>query len=186
VATDGHGRLVTVAVAAEHLGVSQRTVRRRIREGSLPAERVRTPHGHEWRVVADTLSTATVTTDHGQGRPRPANGHGQPWPGGRGHGQGTDDGALRQALDLVAAHAAKIASLEQERFELAGRLGYLQAQLAAKDEQLKALQAPKEPIAPPPPAGAIFRPLPADPDPPRRPWWRLLGLRRLEEPWTNC
>lgn len=69
--------------------------------------------------------------------------------------------------------AALVDKLAQQNLEMAGRLGYLQAQLAARDEQIRALQAPKEPIAPPPPAGVIFRPLTGEPDPPRRPWWKL-------------
>ena len=71
--------------------------------------------------------------------------------------------------------AALVDKLTQQNLELAGRLGFYQAQLQQAQEQIKALQAPKEPIAPPPPAGAIFRPLPADPAPPRRPWWRFWG-----------
>jgi hypothetical protein len=73
------------------------------------------------------------------------------------------------------AQAEQIAKLQDERAELYGRLGYLQAELTQARERILALEAPKEPIAPPPPAGAIFRPLPAEPEPPRRPWWRFWG-----------
>jgi hypothetical protein len=65
--------------------------------------------------------------------------------------------------------------LTQQNLEMAGRLGYLQAQLTAKDEQIKALEAPQGADRTAPPAGAIFRPLPAEPEPPRRPWWRFWG-----------
>ena len=76
---------------------------------------------------------------------------------------------------MPLAPVAELRRLNDERAELYGRLGYMQAQLAAKDETIRALQPPREPIAPPPPTGAIFSPLPAEPDPPRRPWWRFWG-----------
>ena len=73
----------------------------------------------------------------------------------------------------ILALVAEVRRLNDERAELYGRLGYMQAQLAAKDETIKALEAPKEPPAPTRPAGVVFAPLPAEPDPPRRPWWKL-------------
>ncbi|HEY3078903.1 MAG TPA: hypothetical protein VGM69_03255 [Chloroflexota bacterium] len=58
------------------------------------------------------------------------------------------------------------------RFEMAGRLGYFQAELEHARQTITALEAPKEPIAATP-AGPVFAPLPAEPEPPRRPWWRF-------------
>jgi len=84
-----------------------------------------------------------------------------------------DDRSSSALIAMVADLHGQIRKLEQERFEMAGRLGYFQAELEHARQTIKALDAPKEPIAPLPPAGAIFRPLPADPDPPRRPWWRF-------------
>jgi hypothetical protein len=71
--------------------------------------------------------------------------------------------------------------LQDERAELFGRLGFYQAQLAARDEQIKALTAPKEPepntqnsdrtATPTPPR---WPEEPAVPEP-ARPWWRFWG-----------
>src|SRR4051812_40293548 len=50
--------------SAERLGVSERTLRRRIKEGTLPAYKLETPHGHVWRFeldgTADNLDGAST------------------------------------------------------------------------------------------------------------------------------
>jgi hypothetical protein len=56
----------------------------------------------------------------------------------------------------------------QQNLELAGRAGFYQAQLAAEDEQIRALMAPEEPA----PAAPRWLDEPAPVDPPR-PWWRF-------------
>ncbi len=42
--------------AAERLGVSERTLRRRIKEGSIAAYKLETPQGHVWRVQLDGMN----------------------------------------------------------------------------------------------------------------------------------
>ena len=41
---------VTIGEAAKRLGVSEHTVRRRVRSGELPGSQVDTPQGYTWRV----------------------------------------------------------------------------------------------------------------------------------------
>lgn len=41
---------VTISEAAQRLGVSEHTVRRRVRNGELPGSQVATPQGYTWRV----------------------------------------------------------------------------------------------------------------------------------------
>jgi hypothetical protein len=88
-----------------------------------------------------------------------------------------DQGVVRLA-DLLEEAQRDIRRLNDERAELYGRLGFLQAQLQAKDEQLKALMAPAEPepAAANSDGTAVPAPRwpeePAEPDPPR-PWWRF-------------
>jgi len=155
---------LTLEQAGRALGLSPRTVRRMVRRGELAADKIEGPHGPQYLVRLPAGQAGTVAT----------NGHG-------GRGQGAPAGQPTAAVHrgqaslvpLVTELTHRVAALEQERFELAGRLGFYQAQLQQAQETIKALQAPQEPIAPPPPAGALFRPLPADPAPPRRPWWRF-------------
>jgi hypothetical protein len=111
------------------------------------------------------------------GQPAPPNGSSRQAPGGAGRKVAPDSAALLRALDLVAARDAalaerdaRIASLEQDRFELAGRLGYFQAQLEQAQATIKTLEAPKEPE--PAPAAPRWPEEPTPADPPR-PWWRF-------------
>jgi excisionase family DNA binding protein len=166
--TAGNGdqtRTVTIAQAAQLLRVSVPTVRRKIKQGVLPATKVEGPNGPEYRVTleqgADHATLLTPPADH------PANGHRAQRQGDR-HEQGDDRVDLSTLVALVR-------DLQQQNLELAGRVGFYQNEIEHLRSELKALQAPREPIAPLPPAGAIFRPLPAEPDPPRRPWWRFWG-----------
>jgi excisionase family DNA binding protein len=111
--------------AAAQLGVSTDTVRRRIQRGDLSARQLDTKFGPAWRVL---LGSAPV----------PANGlHGNPSPLTDGLHGGTTVG--RSVVELVAL----VDKLQQQNLELAGRLGFLQAELQQRDEQLKALQAPQ-------------------------------------------
>jgi len=41
---------VTIGEAAHHLGISEHTIRRRVRSGELPGIQVATPQGFKWRV----------------------------------------------------------------------------------------------------------------------------------------
>jgi hypothetical protein len=173
-------RQVSLPAAAAALGISVQAVRRRIKSGELRAERVKRPQGYAYRVTlpagVDVPEGADVDQAEGEHLPAPtgaaSNGHVRHVPGRAAPAPAGDGLAAALLTDLRAAHA-RIESLERERFELAGRLGYFQAELEHARQAIKALEAPKEPIAPPPPAGAIFRPLPAAPEPPRRPWWRF-------------
>jgi excisionase family DNA binding protein len=166
---------VSVAEAAQALGVGEKTIRRRIQRGELPAVRMERPQGHEWRVMLDPVTTRTNGRANGvvqrgdqvvdqMDRDRVENAD-----------QVTT--ALRlaetladqlahereQATARLAERDRRIADLEQERFQLAGQLGFYQAQLETAREQIKLLEAPKTPSGPevPPPQA------------PRRAWWQF-------------
>lgn len=164
---------VSVAEAAQVLGVGEKTIRRRIQRGELSAVRVERPQGHEWRILLDPVTTRSdghtgslgqhadpVTVQVEQDKAETCD-------------QVT--AALRlaetlteqlahereQAAALLTGRDRRIAELEQERFHLAGQLGFYQAQLEAAREQIKLLETPK-----PDPAGVGVA---AE----RRPWWQF-------------
>jgi excisionase family DNA binding protein len=175
-------RTVSVTEAARLLGVTEKTVRQRLRTGELRGERTERPQGHVWRVVLDqTVYTVNGSAGALDYQADPVND-----PVTVPHHDRVNGSAGFRAVEALVAQLAeerrrseemekRLADLQQERFELAGRLGYFQAELEHARATIKALEPPKEPIAAPPPAEAIFRPLPAEPEPPRRPWWKLWG-----------
>src|SRR6266508_4055616 len=108
---------MTITAAAQVLGVSEKTIRRRIGRGELVAERVERPHGFEYRVQlpvypsdqGDSPGDQTVSTP--------------PASNGRHPSTHADQAGI---LALVA----EVRRLNDERAELYGRLGYMQAELA--------------------------------------------------------
>jgi len=54
---------LTIKEAAERLGISERTVRRRIKEGSLSAELRLGQYGQQYFIKADVIETAQAITD---------------------------------------------------------------------------------------------------------------------------
>ncbi len=160
--TDGEGW--TIREAAQACGVSEKTIRRRIKSGTLPAFQVSTQYGTEWRVTSlDTVGEGTpnqnVESRRVQGR-RIYSGRIERVES----RQSTVDTSrvgmdtqLAQALELAESCRQDSERLQQQNLELAGRCGYLQAKLEAAEQRILALSAPPEST-------------PA-------PWWRrLLGL----------
>ena len=49
---------LTIKEAARRLGISERTVRRRIKDGSLPAELKQGDYGQQYFIPADVIETA--------------------------------------------------------------------------------------------------------------------------------
>ena len=54
---------LSVKAAAARLGVSTRTIRRRIKAGDLEASLVDGPYGHEYRIPLAAIQTAQTVTD---------------------------------------------------------------------------------------------------------------------------
>lgn len=123
--------------AADKYKVTVRTVQRWIKEGKLEAFKVEGGHGPEWRVMGESsVDTApcqpTIETvdqsdivDCSTSATR------------------SDHVASSESIDRMAGIIEKLAEqLESARKDLQGasyRNGYLEAQLAAKDEQIKLL-----------------------------------------------
>lgn len=94
---------ITVAQAAEALGVSERTVWRYLKSGRLPGETVGDPGAQRTLIPADAVEALQ---------------------GGRG---GADAEALRAERDRLAA---ELAAAQAERDALRGRVGMLQRALS--------------------------------------------------------
>ncbi len=156
---------LSVHEAAERLGVSEATIRRRIRRGELHAIKHPLPSGYEWRVVlgnhpAVMLDESAVTPDDQPPVTIP------------------DQGVVTTAESAVTGdHPAVmppdmmrlVERLYTENVQLAGRIGWLESQLQQAQEQVKLLtdtqHAPAQPAPEPEPT-----PQPAEPK--RVPWWR--------------
>lgn len=135
-------------VAALRLNLSIDALRRRLKRGELRGRRVRGARGQRWEV----LLGADGPTAAGPVEPRD---------GGQAMASETWTQLMRELLGENAELGRQIVRLNDQRAELFGRCGYLQGQLAAAHDQIRALQAPKEDHA--------SRPAP------RRSWWRVFG-----------
>ncbi len=149
-------RTMTTAEAAFHLGVSERTVRRWVSKGKLRGE-----------LVDGTLLVSL--TSAGADSAADTCGHEDSSSQGA-----TADAATRGHVELEAVLAlsdrlqdsmALVERLQRENVELAGRVGFLQAQVLVRDQRILALSAPADPV------------VEQAPERPQAPWWkRLLGL----------
>lgn len=128
------GAWVTLAEAAPILGVSVDTVRRRLKRGELQARLVHTQHGPTWEVCLGNVQGDASTVGSA---PRRAT-----------EGQ-QSAGALVESIRLVGR-------LQEENRNLAGQLGYVQAQLEQARSELRALQAPADQEAQQGPSASIL------------------------------
>jgi hypothetical protein len=148
------GDWITLRAAAEAAGISEKSARRRIKDGYWRARRVDSPYGPAWQVWMASDGSAPTTLDNGNGE--------SPYPVTE-----TLDSALTSLVALVREQQTTI-------MELSGRLGFLQAELQQRDAVILALQAPQEEPTPgeEPPATVA-----AAEERPRASWWRrvLLG-----------
>ena len=184
--TDAHpytDDTVSVPEAAERLGVSERTIRRRIKDGEIRATSVETPQGHIWRIDPASLPVHPALSPGGvERRPADATRHtgqedGTAQQGSESTRRASD--AARQAadmppgtpelmkmLEIVEEDRRLIDRLQRDNQQLAGQLGFVQAQLQQAQERIKLLEAPKD------------EPEPArEPEPTpvqRAPWWKRL------------
>lgn len=161
--------LLTPAEAAAQLGISERTVWRRIKQGKLQVKH--TAKGARV-LLTDTLPTPTDTltdsvshssttlptstdilTDSVSKVTDTVSDTGSPLTDTPLH---LDNEALEMALDLAQQLQRDNTALASRNEQLAGQVGFLQAKLQDAEQKIALLQAPKDE---PEPAGE------------RRPWW---------------
>ncbi len=143
---------LSVDEAARLYQVSERTIRNRIRAGQLIAFKQPTLRGYEWRIKVDNTPSKVdgedrndVSIVENQDGNEPSN------------VTANDDKAIAlRALDLVE-------KLQRENTQLAGQVGFLQAELRQAQEQIQLLTAPAEP----------------EPEQARLSWWQRLLKRPM-------
>ena len=152
---------LSIEEAAEHLGVSPATIRRRIKTGELGAYKRTTTYGFEWRILLEEDPAALSSSPDHQG-PSVVQ---------------TPEQLVESAdhllvaermklLELLEAERRERAALVQRNEQLAGQLGFLQARVQEQERQIALLMAPKDEVAPQEPAL-----VPQD-APAKLPWWR--------------
>jgi excisionase family DNA binding protein len=159
---------LSVQEAAEALGVTPKTIRRRIKQGTLQGFKQPTSQGYEWRVRLDGqvdtqgIQVDTHTAEMGRELDTPA-----PSVGGQVDTQGTAEVALKALAVLEQIeheHRAEVEQLRRDNQQLAGQVGFLQAKLQSAEERIKLLEAPKDE---PEPARDLEPELVK-----RAPWWK--------------
>ena len=131
--TASTGEWVSVDDAARHLQVAAATVRRRLKRGQLRGRQVSRPYGFTWEVWVDGVSTDGQTDEE------------------------------RSTPHIDTERDRLIMHLTEQNVQLAGRVGWLEAQLQQARELVRQLQAPSvAPVLENSPQSA-----------PQRPWWRF-------------
>lgn len=114
---------LSIPEAATALGCSTDTVRRRLKRGEFESRQVPTRHGLAWQLRIGILPSLA---DGSAGTPM----------------QAAESPAMVELVQLVGR-------LQEENRNLAGQLGYKEAQLQSAQETIRALQAQNTPPAPP-------------------------------------
>lgn len=102
------------------LGISDKTVRRRLQNGELEGERVPTATGYVWRVYVDQADSQVddqVDIPPSQ--------------------------TAQALLDMLREKDAAIATLQREKMELAGQLGVFTERVRNLNDRVLLLEAPK-------------------------------------------
>jgi excisionase family DNA binding protein len=152
---------VSLDEAAHLLGVSERSVRRRIKAGELAAYKLETPRGEVWRVQLDRAAPSVrhPGTDPGREAGNAATTAAET--------AGTaavagDRPEVLKALEVIDELRLDNRKLADMNTQLAGQVGYLQRQVQEQQETIqRLLMAPKDEAEP---ASEVAE---------RRPWWKF-------------
>jgi len=154
---------MTPAEAAALLGISERTVQRRLKQGALQGYKLDTGRGEVWRVVLGDM-TARAT--------KPPDVMAVTTPGVDVTTPDIAEFAHAVIDELRQEYRDELEHLRRENQQLAGQLGFTQAKLQEAERTMAILMAPKDE-----PADVTPRTepeMPAVPDPKHRPWWKRL------------
>ncbi len=181
---------LSVHEAAERLGVSEATIRRRIRSGEVQAVKRTIPTGYEWRIVITdqppviSVDQGVIIDDHLAQSPLEAELTGRDQlptipvdqgvtndqQGVTSADQGVVTAVPMAAFDRVVDENQR---LQRENVQLAGQVGFLQSELRQAREQIKLLTDSQHTLEQPAPDAAPTLQAAAQPAK-RVPWWRRL------------
>ena len=150
--------------AAAQLGISERTVLRRIKDGTVDGRKIGEGRGGVWRIYLSVSDS----------QPAPVSDSPTNAPGTLSDSPTTDRESVSDSVSDSQTQPAQemirmvelVDKLQAQNQQLAGQLGFTQAKLQdaqEENQQLRLLMAPKDEPAPEPPA-----------EPERRPWWKRL------------
>ncbi len=132
---------ITVQEAAQAYGVSEKTIRRRIKEGKLSAYQVPTAQGHEWRITSAAPEEQKTVID--------ADGQELAQDGPKELARPDSEPAIMRALHLIQEQQEQIADLHRRNEELLAEAAYqrgrseaYEREIAEARQQLKALASP--------------------------------------------
>lgn len=114
-------RAYSIKEAVALLGISDKTVRRRLHNGELEGERVPTATGYVWRVYVDQ----PVDQVDVQAAAAPTQ-------------------TVQALLDVLRDKDATIAALQRDKQELSGQLGVFTERVRNLQDRVLLLEAPKE------------------------------------------
>jgi len=144
--------------AAAHLGISERTLIRRIEKGSIRGEKIGEGRGGVWRVYLDGQSAAphVQASDSRQAMPVPLSDS----------EHSVSDSPTGSAAPNLDRLVDLVDRLQRDNQQLAGQVGFLQAKVQEQERTIALLMAPQdeEPAAEEQPTPALTTQ--------RRPWWR--------------
>ncbi len=145
---------LSVQEAAAHYRVTEKTIRRRIKAGSLRAVKHSIAEGFEWRVYPEGgLDSAKGTQPTHEGPQTEQETHTPP---------AVPSDPPQQSAELLRALEV-VERLTQRNEQLAGQLGFTQAKLQEAERTVALLMMPTDEPAPEPPA-----------QPERVSWWKRI------------
>ncbi len=168
-------RSLSVQEAAARLELSERTIRRHIKDGSLQAYQRPTSRGYEWRILLDTEPVKVDANDRQAGVKVDSQARQEPVKVDTGEEEleaepvqeaPAAELGLLKALELVDRLQRESTRLQGENKELYGRAAFFQAKLQAAEERILMLEAQ--------PAEEEPAELEAEPEKPSGSWWRRL------------
>jgi hypothetical protein len=160
---------LTLPQAAQRLGVSVVTLRRRLKDNQFEAKQVPSRTGPQWMIKLDQghgMTTRVAVAPHQVGGARTADAADQADEGQTGGVNQADNPAQVSREPLVEA-LIMIRELQAENRSLAGQLGFIQAQYLQSQAQLSAFEMKIQMLEAPTVergGGSVASP---------RPWWRF-------------